>query len=284
MSTPDPDTQRLEMLDRWERAAVGWRKRADEVRDSGMPVSMRMIDQLGLQPGLRVLELAAGPGDTGFLASELINPGGTLISSDGTAAMLDIARERASQLGVRNVEFQQLNLEWIDLETASVDAVLCRWGIMLILDPSAAARETRRVLRPGGRLAIAVWDEAAKNPWATIPGRALIARGLAEPPDPSAPGMFTLAADGAVQELLEDAGFVEVSVEAVEIKRPYPNVDAYLHETRDLSMVFSEAIESAPDEEQVAVAGLIADALTPFTQPDGSLLIPGSSLVAAANA
>ena len=96
--------------------------------------------------------------------------------------------------------------------------------------------------------------------------------------------MFTLAADGAVQELLEDAGFVEVSVEAVEIKRAYPNVDAYLHETRDLSMVFSEAIESAPDEEQVAVAGLIADALTPFTQPDGSLLIPGSSLVAAANA
>ena len=183
MSTPDPDSQRLEMLDRWERAAVGWRKRADEVRDNGMPVSIRMIEHLGLQPGLRVLELAAGPGDTGFLASELIAPGGTLISSDGTAAMLDIARDRAGQLGVRNVEFRQLNLEWIDLETASVDAVLCRWGFMLILDPSAAARETRRVLRPGGRLAIAVWDEAARNPWATIPGRALIARGLAQPPD-----------------------------------------------------------------------------------------------------
>jgi SAM-dependent methyltransferase len=284
MSTPDPDTQRLEMLDRWERAAVGWRKRADEVRDNGMPVSMWMIDHLGLQPGLRVLELAAGPGDTGFLASELIEPGGTLICSDGTAAMLDIARERAGRLGAKNVEFQQLNLEWIDLETASVDAVLCRWGFMLILDPSAAARETRRVLRPGGRLAIAVWDEAAKNPWATIPGRALIARGLAEPPDPSAPGMFTLAGDGAVQELLEDAGFVDVTVDAVAIKRSYPNVDAYLHETRDLSMIFSEAIESASNEEQITVGGLIADALAPFTEPDGSLLIPGSSLVAAADA
>ncbi len=284
MTSSDPDTQRLEMLDRWERAAAGWRKRADELRASGMPVSMQMIDRLGLQPGLRVLELAAGPGDTGFLASELIRPGGTLISSDGTAAMLDVARDRADALGVRNVEFRQLNLEWIDLETASVDAVLCRWGFMLILDPSAAARETRRVLRPGGRLAIAVWDEAARNPWATIPGRALIARGLAPPPDPDAPGMFALAGDGAVQELLEDAGFVDVTVEAVGIERPYPSVDAYLHETRDLSMMFSDAIESASDEEQIAVGSLVADALSPFTQPDGSLLIPGSSLVAVANA
>lgn len=96
--------------------------------------------------------------------------------------------------------------------------------------------------------------------------------------------MFTLAGDGAVQELLEDAGFTDVTVEAVEIRRSYPNVDAYLHETRDLSMIFSEAIESASEEEQVTVARLIADALAPFTQPDGSLVIPGSSLVGAANA
>jgi SAM-dependent methyltransferase len=284
MSTPDADSQRLEMLDRWERAAVGWRKRANEVRASGMPVSIRMIEHLGLQPGQRVLELAAGPGDTGFLAAELITPGGTLISSDGTEAMLHVARDRASDLGVTNVEFKQLNLEWIDLETASVDAVLCRWGFMLILDPAAAARETRRVLRPGGRLAIAVWDDAARNPWATIPARALVARGLAEPPDPDAPGMFTLAGDGVVQELLEDAGFVDVAVETVAIGRSYPSVDAYLHETRDLSMLFTEAIEAASDDEQVTVAGLIADGLAPFTQPDGSLLIPGSSLVAGANA
>ncbi len=284
MSAPDADTLRLEMLDRWERAAVGWRKRADEVRANGMPVSMRMIEQLGLQPGQRVLELACGPGDTGFLAAELVAPGGELISSDGTEAMLDVARDRAGQLGVKNVEFTQLNLEWIDLETASVDAVLCRWGFMLILDPSAAARETRRVLRPGGRLAIAVWDDAERNPWATIPARALIGSGLAQPPDPAAPGMFTLAGDGVVAELLEDAGFVDVSVEAVAVNRSYPSVDAYLHETRDLSMIFSEAIDSASDDDQVAVATAIADALTAFTEPDGSLLIPGSSLVAAANA
>src|SRR5206468_183360 len=116
-----------EMAERWERAAAGWGRLADRVRAWGMPVSVWMIEHLGLQPGQRVLELAAGPGDTGFLAAELIAPGGALISSDASSAMLDVARARAEALGIANAEFKQLELEWIDLPTASVDAVLCRW-------------------------------------------------------------------------------------------------------------------------------------------------------------
>ena len=284
MTEQDFDTQRLEMLDRWEQAATGWGKRADSVRDFGMPVSMWLVEHLGLQPGMRVLELAAGPGDTGFLAAELVAPGGTLISSDGTEAMLEVARARAERLGIRNVEFQQLNLEWLDLETASVDAVLCRWGIMLVLDPAAAAREARRVLRPLGRLAIAVWDAPEHNPWATVPGRVMIAEGLSEPPDPSAPGMFTLAGDGAVQELLEEAGFVEVMVESVQIERSYPSVDAFLDETLDVSMMFAQAFGAAPQERQAALRSKIAEAFAAFTAPGGALILPGRSLVATANA
>ncbi len=87
-----------------------------------------MIEHAGLQPGQTVLELAAGPGDTGFLAAPLIAPGGTLISSDASAGMLDVARERAQEQGIENVEFKQLQLEWIDMTAASVDVILCRWG------------------------------------------------------------------------------------------------------------------------------------------------------------
>src|SRR5947208_12168159 len=126
----DFETQRAEMAERWERAAAGWGRLADRVRAWGMPVSVWMIEHLGLQPGQDVLELAAGPGDTGFLAAELIAPGGTLITSDATEGMLAVARERAKSFGVSHVEFKQLQLEWIDLPTASVDAVLCRWGFM----------------------------------------------------------------------------------------------------------------------------------------------------------
>jgi ubiquinone/menaquinone biosynthesis C-methylase UbiE len=175
----DVEAAREQQLERWEKAAAGWGRRADQVRDMGMPVSAWMVDHLNLQPGQRVLELAAGPGDTGFLAAELIRPGGTLISSDATDAMLELARRRAQALGIDNVEFKRLELEWIDLPTATVDAILCRWGVMLTLDPGAALRECRRVLRPGGRITLSFWDMPANTPWATIPTHTLIQHGHA---------------------------------------------------------------------------------------------------------
>jgi SAM-dependent methyltransferase len=284
MSTGDADAVREEMRARWEVAATGWEKRADEVRALGMPVSAWMIDHLALQPGERVLELAAGPGDTGFLAAELIEPGGTLISSDATEAMLEIARGRARQMGIDNVEFKQLQLEWIDLETASVDAILCRWGVMLILDPAAAATEMRRVVRPGGRVALAVWDDARENPWATIPGRALVELGHSEPPDPDAPGMFSLAAPGALSGLLEGAGFVDVVLDAVDISREYTGLADYIAEVVDLSGIFSGIFKDLDERQQDEVRGLIAELAAPFTATDGSIRLPGRSLVAAANA
>jgi ubiquinone/menaquinone biosynthesis C-methylase UbiE len=249
-----------------------------------MPVSAWMIEHARLQPGLRVLELAAGPGDTGFLASELIEPGGTLVCSDLSEAMLQIARERAAAQGIENVEFAQLSLEWIDLPTASVDVILCRWGIMLVPDPETAVREARRVLRPGGRLAAAVWDEAKRNPWATIPGRALVELGYGESPDPAAPGMFALAPAERLQELLESVGFQDVEVDGVQLDRPEADIDAYLAETLNLSGVFSSAMAGLDDAQREAVRQRIAELAEPFAQPDGTLLFPGRSLVASAGA
>jgi ubiquinone/menaquinone biosynthesis C-methylase UbiE len=268
----------------WEQAAPGWSKRAERVRDWGMPVSVTMVDALALQPGQRVLELAAGPGDTGFMAAELVLPGGTLISSDGADAMVAVARERAEAAGITNVEFRQLELEWIDLEAASVDAVLCRWGIMLIVDPGAAAREIRRVLRPSGRAAFAVWDRAERNPWATIPGRALIELGHSEPPDPNAPGMFTLGDDGMLAELLESAGFTEVTIRPVAVERHYEELDRYIEETVDMSPIFSTTFKELSAEAQDEVRARITAGARPFVAADGSVTLPGSSLVAVATA
>jgi ubiquinone/menaquinone biosynthesis C-methylase UbiE len=268
----------------WEVAAAAWGRHADRVRDWGMPVSAAMVDALALQPGQRVLELAAGPGDTGFLAAELIRPGGTLISSDGADAMLDVARARAAETGADNVEFKQLELEWIDLPTASVDAVLCRWGIMLTVDPEAAAQEARRVLKPGGRAAFAVWDRPERNPWATIPSRALISLGHAEPPDPDAPGMFRLAGEGVLGELLESAGFVEVHVHAVEVVRRYPALERYIEETADMSPMFSRTYHELDEAAQRAVVEQLTAGAQEFVADDGSVALPGSSLVAIASA
>jgi ubiquinone/menaquinone biosynthesis C-methylase UbiE len=284
VSAAGADQQRAEMLDIWERAADGWGRRAGRVRKWGMPVSTWMIEHAELQPGQHVLELAAGPGDTGFLAAELIRPGGTLICSDATEGMLEVAKGRAHDLGIDNVEFKRLELEWIDLPTANVDAILCRWGVMLSVDPAAALQEARRVLRPGGRLALAVWDEPSVNPWATIPTRVLVGRGLVALPPPDAPGMFALAQPGRLAEMLESAGFVEVAVDAVEIERVYASVDQYLEETLDLSVAFSDALGRVDEVQRGSIREAIAGLIEPFRESEDRWCLPGRSLVAAAGA
>jgi 2-polyprenyl-3-methyl-5-hydroxy-6-metoxy-1,4-benzoquinol methylase len=280
------DEQRAAMRERWEAAAAGWGRRAHAVRDSGMAVSTWLIDHVALQPGYRVLELAAGPGDTGFLAAELVEPGGLVISSDGAEAMLEIARERAHQMGVNNVEFRRLELEWIDLPTADVDAILCRWGVMLTLDPATALHECRRVLRPGGRIALAVWGQPEHNPWATITTDALVSLGHEELPTrtSSGPGMFALAAPGQLEEMLAEAGFTGVVADAVELPREYVSAQSYVDETLDLSRAFASAIAGLSDDERDRVVDKIAELSAPFSLKNGGLRLPGQSLVAAAEA
>jgi SAM-dependent methyltransferase len=284
MAGRDPNEQRAELLDHWDNAAAGWGRRAGSVRDFGYPVSVWMIEHLAPVPGERVLELAAGPGDTGFMAAELIGPTGRLVSSDASEQMLEIARSRAQAQGIENVEFAQLQLEWIDLETATVDAILCRWGVMLSVDPGAALQECRRVLRPGGRLALAVWDDVQRNPWATIPNGALVDLGHAPPPEPGAPGPFALSAPGRLQEMLAEAGFVETVVEAVPVDRHLDDFEDFLDETLDLSFMFAAIWARLSDERQAELMRELESRAAPYTAADGSLLIPGSSLVALAQA
>lgn len=284
MDVSDPDAMRAEMLERWGRAAAGWGKRAQRVREFGMPVSAWMLDHAGLQPGLRVLELAAGPGETGFLAAELVRPGGSLVCTDATDEMLEVARARAAELGIDNVEFRRIELEWIDMDTASVDVVLCKWGLMFAVDPEAALREVRRVLRPGGRVALAVWDEPPVNPWATITTRALVELGHTAQPDPDAPGMFALALPERLRDLLAAAGFLEVVVESIEPPRAFDSVEAYIAETDDLSSMFGDVFDSLSDEQRAEVVARVTELAEPYVGADGMLRFPARSLVAAAEA
>lgn len=284
MDSEDLGEQREQLLDGWDEASKGWGRQADRVQDAARPISEWMLAHAKPLPGERVLELAAGPGDTGFMAARLIEPGGTLISSDASAGMLDVARERAEEQGIGNVEFKQLQLEWIDLPTASVDVVLCRWGVMLTVDPSAALRECRRVLKPGGRLSLAVWDVPEANPWTIIIQRTLVELGHVEPPASGGPGMFALAAPGLLKEMLEAAGFFDIEVEPVAIERRYANVLDWLGESRDLMRQFSGIWGTLSDEQRQQLRDTIAEAAAQYTAVDGSIAVPGSSLAAVATA
>ncbi|MDQ3675409.1 MAG: methyltransferase domain-containing protein [Actinomycetota bacterium] len=280
----DPAAFRDDSLDGWERAARGWGERRAVIQDAGQPVSAWLIDAIEPQPGHRVLELAAGTGDTGFMAAELIEPGGALISSDAAPAMVEQARARAAELGVTNVEFRTIDAERIDLPTAHVDGVLARWVYMLVADPDSALRETRRVLRPGGRVALAAWADQDDNPWASVARQELLRMGATEPPDPDEPDMFAFHDPERIEELLGDAGFTEIQVESLDIVFRYDDLDHRWDAQLDLSPGLSDTVSGLTRAQRDDLRHAIDAQLAVYVSDDGTVAVPGRTHVAAATA
>jgi SAM-dependent methyltransferase len=271
---------RQESRRRWATTAAGWERHADALRRDTMPVTAWMLDAAQPQPGDTVLELAAGIGDTGFLAAELITPGGTLVTSDFVPEMLSAAQRRAEALGVENVRFRQIDAEAIDQPAASIDVVLCRWGYMLMTDGEAALRDTRRVLRSGGRLALAAWGAPEANPWSVLPVEELVARGRAEPAA-DGPGQFAWAAEGAVAENLETAGFVDYEVATVDFTLRYGSVREWWEMQAAMSMRVQDAVAGLSREEEDEILAGLERRAAEWAAADGSLTIPARTWVAA---
>ena len=199
----------------WGAVAGGWAEHADFADARGAAVTERMLALGAPGPGDRVLELAAGPGGPGLAAAERVGAAGEVVISDVAPEMTAIAAARARALGLANVRTRELDLEAIDEPDGAFDVVLCREGLMLVPDPARAAHEISRVLRPGGRVALAVWGPRERNPWlcarlrrgprrarrgsaAAGAARAVLAR--RRRPAPGDPGRAGLA-DVAVDEL-----------------------------------------------------------------------------------
>ncbi|WP_354702022.1 2-methoxy-6-polyprenyl-1,4-benzoquinol methylase, mitochondrial [Paraconexibacter sp. AEG42_29] len=271
--------------DMWEEGAAGWSARRAAFQAATAPVSAWMVDAIEAQPGQTVLELAAGAGDTGLLAAELLRPGGKLISTDGAEAMVAVARERAGELGLMDmVEARPMEAEWIDLETATVDAVLCRWGYMLLADPETALRETRRVLRMDGRVALAVWDVREVNPWLETPSAIGVELGFMEPTPPGRPGPFSLADREELEDVIATAGFQDIVIDSVDISFAFPSLDEVWETQLDMSPTLSGLTKKLTPADHYRLRDAFDARLGEYVGADGSVAVPGRTLVAVASA
>lgn len=265
-----------------EAIAPTWARRRAEVERTSTPVREWMLRALAPHAGDTVLELAAGVGETGFDAAARIGSTGRLVTSDLSPRMLDAARLRGTERGINNVDYRVMDAERIEIPDDSVDGVLCRFGYMLMPDPAAALAETRRVLRPGGRVALAVWGAPERNPYFTAPAMSLVQRGHVPPPEPPpAPSPFALAAPGRIEALLSGAGFADVHVEEVAVRFVNCGFDEYLDVVADTSGPIGLALQRLGAEERAAVKADLTLALARFTVDD-RLEIPGLALCAAA--
>ena len=253
----------------WEEMAAGWEGDRRLVSESSRPVQEWLVEALDPKEGETVLELAAGVGDTGFAAAGRLGESGKLISTDFAQHMVDAAQRRADEVGVSNAEFRTMDAERMDLADESVDGVLCRWGYMLMADPVAALTETRRVLRPGGRVAFSVWGDPASNPWASVPARALFEHTGETPSDPLSPGIFAMASEERTRELLEAAGLRPLRVERVEMDWNFESPDDHWHYVMDLAGAIAMRMRSLPEREQAAIRRQTEEGLEGVARPPG---------------
>src|SRR5439155_1006222 len=158
------------------------------------------------------LDIAAGSGEQTLAAARRVGPGGSVLATDVSASMLDVARDVLREAGLTNVETRVMDAQRLDLPGNSFDAAISRFGIMLIPDPDAALTGIRQALRHGARLAAIVWSAPEKNPLFTLALAIIRRHGLLPPPDPTQPNPFTLGDPSLLEEKLRRAGFGDVDV------------------------------------------------------------------------
>jgi ubiquinone/menaquinone biosynthesis C-methylase UbiE len=266
----DAATDRLR--EEWESQARNWYRQREAMLAASRPVHEWLVEHLEPRDGQQVLEIAAGPGDTGFLAAPRLGRG-RLVSTDLAPAMVDAARQRGAELGITNADYRTLDAQAMDLPDASFDGIICRWGFMLMPDPAAALRECRRVLKPGGRLVFAVFTGPDENPFASLPAKVLMEAGhLPRPTGGWQPGILALGDRARLQALLDAAGFASTHVEAVDMIWRFADADDYWSFLVDLTAL-GPLVRSLSDQARDAVRASINERLEPFAR-DGEKQLP----------
>jgi len=263
----------------WAAVAGGWGEHADYTDERAASITEKLLELSSPQPGERVLELACGPGGLGLAAAEQVLPGGEVVLSDVVAEMTAIAAKRAEARGLSNVSTEVLDLEQIDQPDDSYDVLLCREGLMFAVDPAQAAREIRRVLRPGGRVALAVWGPRDRNPWLGVVLDSVSAQLGAPIPPPGNPGPFALEDADELAALLTGAELADVAVAELLVPLTIASFDEWWARTTALAGPLAKMLESMHEDAVQELRARAQEAVKPYETPAG-LEFPGVTLVA----
>ena len=280
---PDPD-YKAGVRREWTMAAPGWERwfETTEAPGAGRAVTAVLLEQANLKPGDTVLDVGAGYGEPGLSAAAAVGPSGSVTCLDISGDMLGFAERRARHAGLTNVTFVEADIESHQLPDDAFDAVLSRAALMYASDPLATLRRLRVVLRPDGRLAIAVWATPDRVAF-SLPVGVMIEMGVIDPP-PSGPGPFALGEDGVLEGLVTAAGFTDVRVDTAVAVYETPSPEACTHWFHDVAPPITEFVADQPADVQVQIWELVTEAWAPFSDRNGAVRLPCTAVcVTAAN-
>jgi SAM-dependent methyltransferase len=246
----DPAGFREGQHKQWDSAAVGWKEWSEFTDNAAGHVSERLVELAGVQPGSRVLDVAAGYGEPALTAARKAGARGSVVATDISAEMLGFGRERAAAAGLGNVEFVESDASSLDFPPASFDAAVSRWGIIFEPDAEAAAGRIRGFLRPGARMAISSWGEPGQVPFLSIPMRTTMERLGVPPPPAGTPGPLSRPTRAAIGGLLEGGGFTKVAVEQDEVTFEFGSPEHFTAYIRAIAAPIRAMIEQYAGEAQ----------------------------------
>jgi len=279
-----------EMIDYWnENSGERWVRHQSLLDGMIEPLGTLAMERTGVSSGERVLDVGCGCGQTCLQLAERVGPDGTVRGIDISHPMLERARERARQQGLDQVSFENADAQIHRLEPSSTDLVFSRFGVMFFADPGAAFANLRDALASGGRIAFACWQALDRNPWLLVPLGAVAQHvPLPERPEPGAPGPFSLADPERLRQVLDNAGYRGVQIEAeqrelvVGGRGPLDQAIDFIFQIGPLATILREAGERGTELLPV-LREAVREAVLPYTSAEG-LRMPSASWIVTARA
>jgi SAM-dependent methyltransferase len=228
-------------------------------------------EALGLAPGRQVLDIGCGTGAPCLTEAARVKPGGRVLAVDLAPEMFAVAQRRAREAGLDMLEFRAMDAEALEVPDASFDAVSFLFALMFCPRPERAMAEIHRVLKPGGRFALTVWDVAERNSFFTAIGKPVAEFFQAPPPDPKAPGGFRFAPPGELEAVVRAGGFIDFTIESRTLTVDVESVDRYFEMTFDMAAPLRAKLGGIPDSERARLEGMVVESVRPFAvdRPDG---------------
>jgi len=237
-----------------------------------------MLDVASVQWGSRVLDVAAGTGESTLMAAGRVGPTGYVLAADISVSLLNVAAEVARKESLTNVDTRVMNADNLALDADAFDAVICRIALMLFPKPAQALTEMRRVVKPGGKVAAMVYAALEKNPYHGIFYGVVRRLGKIPPPAPGEPWMYALGDPGALEDVYRRAGFLNVSVHAVPIPRRFPSAADAIRSMRNSAGDLRELMSRLHDADRELAWAEIDQQLGQFEGPNG-FEAPGAVLI-----